>query len=154
MYIKELLQAHVTSEANVMQFTIKTQEISIAFSLRGRLGVKLVIFLEHTLHKYKYWYESLSALLIEVLLEGPHLHTQFSAVAQLHQQNHQRQTGGDKVGNDDGPGLHQDAVNQPKRHARREQAVHAQRNAAHIAGAEGVPPPRTPIVMYTSLVEP
>ena len=65
--------------------------------------------------------------------------TQFSAVAQLHQQNHQSQTGGDNVGNDDGPGLHQDAVNQPKRHARREQAVHAQRNAAHIAGAEGVP---------------
>jgi hypothetical protein len=62
-----------------------------------------------------------------------------SAVAQLHQQNHQRQTGGDNVGNDDGPGLHQDTVNQPKRHARREQAVHAQRNAAHIAGAEGVP---------------
>ena len=74
-----------------------------------------------------------------VLLSESHLCTQFSAVAQLHQQNHQRQTGGDNVGNDDGPGLHQDAVNQPKRHARREQAVHAQRNAAHIAGAEGVP---------------
>ena len=42
-------------------------------------------------------------------------------------------------GYDDGPGFHQDAVNQPKCHARREQAVHAQRNAAHIVGAEGVP---------------
>ena len=62
-----------------------------------------------------------------------------SAVAQLHQQNHQRQTGGDNVSKDDGPGLYQDAVNQPKRHAHREQAVHAQRNAAYITGAEGLP---------------
>ena len=34
VYIKEILQAHVTSKPDVMQFTIKTQEISKPFSLR------------------------------------------------------------------------------------------------------------------------
>ena len=49
-----------------------------------------------------------------------------SAVSQLHHQNHQRQAGGDDVGDDDGPSLHQHAVDQPQRHACGEQAVHAQ----------------------------
>ena len=47
---------------------MKDARISIALSHRGRLGEKLVISLEHTLHKYKSRYESLNALLIEVLL--------------------------------------------------------------------------------------
>jgi hypothetical protein len=34
VFVKKLLQSHATPKTNVMQFTIKTQEISKAFSLR------------------------------------------------------------------------------------------------------------------------
>jgi hypothetical protein len=34
VHIKKILQAHAASKANVVQFTIKTQEISKSFSLR------------------------------------------------------------------------------------------------------------------------
>jgi hypothetical protein len=60
-----------------------------------------------------------------------------SAVFQLHQQNARGQAQGDDVGDHDGPSADEQAVNQPQRHANREAAVHAQRNTADIAGAEG-----------------
>ena len=62
-----------------------------------------------------------------------------SPIPQLHHQNHQRQAGGDGVGDDDGPGHQQDAIDQPQGHACSEEAVHAQRDAAHVAGAKSLP---------------
>jgi hypothetical protein len=60
-----------------------------------------------------------------------------SAVANLHPQNTDGQRNRDRIGDHDGPGAHQEAVNQPKCQACGEAAVHAQRDTAYIAGAEG-----------------
>ena len=61
------------------------------------------------------------------------------AIAQLHHQDGQRQHQRDGIGHHHRPGLQQPAVGQPQRHPGGEHAVHAQRDAAHVAGAEGQP---------------
>lgn len=60
-----------------------------------------------------------------------------SAVFDFHQQNSQAQAQGDAIGDDDRPSHEQHAIDEPERHPCGEGAVHAQRDAAHIAGAEG-----------------
>jgi hypothetical protein len=57
-------------------------------------------------------------------------------VTQLHQQDAQSKAHGDGVSDDDRPGHEQDAVDEPQCHASCEDAIHRQRNTAHVFRAK------------------
>jgi hypothetical protein len=68
---------------------------------------------------------------------GPETLSVSMPIAQLHDEDRAGQGEGDDVGNDHGPGLEHEAIGQPQGDAYREEAVHRQGNARHIACAKG-----------------
>src|SRR5688572_12115329 len=60
-----------------------------------------------------------------------------SAVAEFEREDGRGERERDGVRHDNGPGLESEAVDEPERHARGEHHVHAERDAAGVARADG-----------------